>query len=120
MLKKMGFFTRIKKSIFKFEEYEKFIEEPLKKAFGYFFKLIALFSLFVTIALIYALNVNLKNIKTAIETEFPKFKVENNILNLEEKENFEYYFEDYNFQLIMSETPNSYVENDYNNCIFKG
>ena len=43
--KKMGFFTRLKKSIFKFEEYEKFVEEPLKRAFGYFFKLMIIFSL---------------------------------------------------------------------------
>lgn len=117
MLKKIGVFTRIKKSVFKFEEYEEFIEEPLKKAFGYFFKLIVIFSLFVTIALIYVLNLNLKNIKTAVETEFPNFKIESNILNIEEKETFEYYFEDYNFQLIMNETTNSYVENDYNNCL---
>ena len=58
MLEKEGFFTRIKKSVFKFEEYEKFIEESLGKALGYFFKLIVLFSLFVTITLIHTLNNN--------------------------------------------------------------
>lgn len=117
MPKKQGFFTRIKKSIFKFEEYEKFIEEPLGKAFCYFFKLIAIFSLFVTIALTYTLNTNVSNIKTALETEFPKFKIENNVLNIEEKDNFEYYFEDYDVQLIMNETKNNYEQNDYDNCL---
>lgn len=117
MQEKMNFFTRIKKSIIKFEEYEKFIEESLKKAFAYFFKLIAVFSLLVTIALAYNLNTNIKNLGTALETEFPKFKVENNILNIEEKESFEYYLEDYDVKLIMDETKSNYVENDYNNCI---
>ena len=46
---KIGFFRRLKKSVFKFEEYEKFLEEDLKKAFAYFFKLLAVFSFFVTI-----------------------------------------------------------------------
>lgn len=117
MLKKQGFFTKIKKSIFKFEEYEKFIEEPLGKAFGYFFKLIAIFSLFVTIALTYTLTTNVSNIKTAIGTEFPKFKIENNVLDIEEKDNFEYYFEDYNIQLIMNETQSNYEQKDYGNSL---
>lgn len=115
--KKIGFFSRIKKSVFKFEEYEKFIEEPLKKAFGYFFKLIAIFSLLVTIALAYTVNTNVKKIKTAIETDFPRFKVEDNILSIEEQDTFEYYLEDYNIQLIMNDTEVNYVENDYENCL---
>lgn len=117
MQEKMSFFTRLKKSIFKFEEYEKFIEESLKKAFAYFFKLIVVFSLLVTIALAYNLNTNIKLFKTAFETEFPQFRVDNNILNIEEKESFEYYFEDYDIKLIMDETKSNYVENDYDNCI---
>lgn len=115
--KKIGFFARIKKSIFNFEEYEKFIEEPIKKAFGYFFKLILIFSLLTTIALTYTVNTNIQKIKTAIETEFPNFKVENNTLSIEEQDTFEYYFEDYDFQLIMSEAEENYVKNDYNNCL---
>lgn len=115
--KKIGFFTRIKKSIFNFEEYEKFIEEPLKKAFRYFFKLMLIFSLLTTIALTYTVNTNVQKIKTAIETEFPNFKVENNTLSIEERETFEYYFKDYDFQLIMNETEANYTENDYDNCL---
>lgn len=117
MPKKQGFFTRIKKSIFKFEEYEKFIEEPLGKAFGYFIKLIAIFSLFVTIALTYTLNTNVSNIKTVLQTEIPKFKIENNILDIEEIGDFEYFFEDYNVQFIMNETQSNYEQNDYDNCL---
>lgn len=115
--KKMGFFTRLKKSIFKFEEYEKFIEEPLKRAFGYFFKLMLIFSLFITIALTYTVNTNVKSFRTALETEFPNFEIENNVLSIEEKDSFEYYFEDYDIQLILDETQENYIENDYDNCL---
>ena len=115
--KKMGFFTRLKKSIFKFEEYEKFIEEPLKRAFGYFFKLMIIFSLLITIALTYTVNTNVKSFKAALETEFPSFKIENNILSIEEKDSFEYYFEDYDIQLILDETQENNIENDYDNCL---
>ncbi len=116
-VEKIGFFTRIKKSIFNFEEYEKFIEESPKKAFAYFFKLIAIFSIFVTIVLAYTLNINVKSIIKDMETEFPKFKVENNILNIDEKEEFEYYLEDYDIQLIMNENELNYIQNDYSNCL---
>lgn len=115
--RKMGFFTRIKKSIFNFEEYEKFIEEPLKKAFGYFFKLMAIFSLLITIALTYTVNTNVQKIKTAIETEFPNFKVENNTLNIDGQDIFEYYFEDYDLQLIMNVSGIENVLNENDNCI---
>ena len=117
MTKKMGVFTRLKKSVFNFEEYEKFIEEPPQKAFGYFFKLITIFSVFVTVALTYTLGINVKIIKSALETEFPQFIVENNVLNIEEKEKFEYYFENYDVKLIMDETQDNYVENEYKNCL---
>lgn len=115
--RKMGFFTRIKKSIFNFEEYEKFIEEPLKKAFGYFFKLMAIFSLLITIALTYTVNTNVQKIKTAIETEFPNFKVENNTLNIDGQDIFEYYFEDYELQLIMNVSGIENALNENDNCI---
>lgn len=114
---KIGFFTRLKKSIFKFEEYEKFIEEPLKRAFGYFFKLMLIFSLFITIALTYTVNNNVKNFTKALKTEFPSFKIENNVLNIEGKDSFEYYFDDYDVNLIIDETQENYVENDYDNCL---
>lgn len=115
--KKMGFFTRLKKSIFKFEEYEKFIEEPLKKAFGYFFKLMAIFSLLVTIALTYTVNTNVKKITTALENEFPSFNLESGTLNIEEKDTFEYYFEDYDLYVLMDENLEIYTGNSNDSCI---
>lgn len=115
--KKIGFFARIKKSIINFEEYEKFIEEPLKKAFGFFFKLIAMFSLLITIALTYTVNTNVQKIKTAIETEFPNFKVENNTLSIDGQDIFEYYFEDYDLQLIMNVSGIENVPNENEKCI---
>ncbi len=116
-VKKIEFFKRIKKSVFNFEEYEKFIEEPIQKAFGYFFKLIALFSLIVTIALVYTINVNINNIETVIKDDkFPQFKIENNILDMNGQETYEHYFDDYNFQLIISEENTENIE-DYDNCL---
>lgn len=59
MPKKHSFLTRVKSSIFKFEEYEKFIGEPLGKAFSYFFKLIAIVSFVITLVFIYTLRTNI-------------------------------------------------------------
>lgn len=55
---KMGFFTKLKKSILNFEEYEKFIQEKTVNAFCYFFKLIAILSILVTLGLVYIHNLN--------------------------------------------------------------
>lgn len=53
---KMGFFTKLKKSILDFEDYEKFIQEKTINAFDYFFKIIAILSILVTLALTYINN----------------------------------------------------------------
>lgn len=53
---KIGFFTRLKKSIFNFENYEIFIQEKTINAFNYFFKIIAILSILVTLALTYIHN----------------------------------------------------------------
>lgn len=111
--KKIGFFRKIKKSIFNFEEYEKFVEEPLKKSFAYFFKLIAIFSFFVTCVLTYTVNTNVNKIQTALEREFPKFKIENNILSIENQDKFEYYLDDYDLYLIMDQKAETYT-GDFN------
>lgn len=115
--KKVGFFTRIKKSIFKFDEYEKFIEESLGKAFKYFFKLMLVLSLLVSIALICNFNSNFKRIKLAIQNELPEFEIKDGILEIKEDEKMEYYFEDYNFQFVMDQTQEVYTEDSYDNSI---
>lgn len=113
--KRNNFFTRIKKAIFNFDEYEKFITESIKKAIGYFVKILLLFSLIITIALIYQTNTQTKKTIDSIEKNFPNFIIENNILELEGVENFEYYFEEINLEVIMDENAINVQNTDYTN-----
>lgn len=115
--KKVGFFARIKKSIFKFDEYEKFLEEPLGKAFKYFFKLMLVFALLVTVALTYKLGIAVNKTVSAFESEFPNFTIKDGVLDIEEKDKIEYYLEDYNLKFVMDETVENYTENDYENSV---
>lgn len=114
---KIGFFSRVKKAIFKFEEYEKFIVEPTKKAFSYFLKLVLIFSFIITISLIYVLNNYIDNFLHVFKTEFPQISINNNELNIEGKDEFNYYFEDLNFQVKMDENQIADITTDYDNSI---
>lgn len=115
--KKVGFFTRIKKAILKFDEYEKFMEESLGKAFKYFFKLMLVFSLFVTIALTYNTVKNVNKTVSQFKNEFPEFEISDGALNVASEEAFELYVDEYNLQFVMDSTKESYEENDYENSI---
>ncbi len=112
---KIGFWRRIKKAILNFDEYEKFITENISKAFGYFFKLITIFSLVITIALVYKMNTETEKVVNTVEKEFPDFSITNNELQMETEENFEYYFEDLGFNVIIGKNINE--TNDYKNCL---
>ncbi len=112
---KIGFWRRIKKAILNFDEYEKFITENISKAFGYFFKLITIFSLIVTIALVYKMNTETEKVVNTVEKEFPNFLIKNNELQMETEENFEHYFEDLGFNVIIGKNINE--TNDYKNCL---
>ena len=112
---KIGFWRRIKKAILNFDEYEKFITENISKAFGYFFKLITIFSLVITIALVYKMNTETEKVVNTVEKEFPDFSIINNELQMETEENFEHYFEDLGFNVIIGKNINE--TNDYKNCL---
>lgn len=112
---KIGFWRRIKKAILNFDEYEKFITENISKAFGYFFKLITIFSLVITIALVYKMNTETEKVVNTVEKEFPNFSIINNELQMETEENFEHYFEDLGFNVIIGKNINE--TNDYKNCL---
>lgn len=112
---KIGFFRRIKKAVLNFDEYEKFITENIPKAFGYFFKIITIFSLIVTIALVYKMNTETEKVVDIIRKEFPNFSITNNELQIETEENFEHYFEELGFNVIISKNTNE--TNDYKNCL---
>ena len=114
---KIGFFSRVKKAIFKFDEYEKFIKEPLKKAFSYFFKLVIIFSFVITISLVYILNNYTEEFLKVFKEEFPKFTISNNELVIEGKDEFTYYFEDLNFQVVMNKNETADIKTDYDNSL---
>lgn len=114
---KLGFFTRIKKAIFNFEEYTKFIAESTKKAISYFIKILLIFSLIVTCALVYQMNIEVDKAIKVVKEEFPEFSITNNELQMQDGKDFNYYFEDLNFQVIMSEALETEEINNYENCL---
>lgn len=102
----MNLFTRVKKAIFKFEDYEKFIVEPISKAIKYFFQIVFIFSLIITIALAFKMNKETKRTLSIIENEIPNFSISNGILELEENEDFEKYFENIDLNIVMRKEEN--------------
>lgn len=114
---KIGFFSRMKKAVFNFDEYEKFIVEPTKKTFAYFSKLIIIFSFVITIALMYVLNNYIVDFFNVLKTEFPQFSITNNELKIEQKNEFTHYFEDLNLQVIMNENEVTDITTDYENSL---
>lgn len=113
---KMSFFKRVKTAVLKFDEYEKFLIEDMKKAFGYFFKIIAVFALIFTIACIYKVNTESEKIVQILENEFPDFSISNNELQLKDTEKFEYYFDKLDFAVIIEDE--TIKTTDYQNCIY--
>ena len=113
----IGFFTRIKKAIFKFEDYEELIIEPTKKTVGYFLKLMAIFALIIAITFIFKIDKESKLVLQVIDKEFPDFKISNNKLEVESEERFEYYFENLNFEVKMDQNIIEEDKVDYANSI---
>lgn len=114
---KMNFFTRVKKAIFKFDDYEKFIIEPTSKAIKYFFEMIFIFAFVIMIALSFKINKQATITLKIIEDEIPKFSILNDTLRLEENQNFEKYFENIDLNIMMSEDENIKESNQKSNSL---
>ena len=123
---KIGFLNRIKKAIFKFDEYEKFVKESMGKAFGYLSKLIFIFSLIITITLIFVLKHNIRIFTTVLDREFPEFTVTNGTLtngtlHVSKMEDdiieYNYYVEDANLVITINDTAENSTNTDYKNSI---
>ena len=81
--KKTPFFIRLKRSVFNFDEYKKYYEEKLSIAIKYFFKLLLLFSLILTISLTWkVINISNKLI-SSFKSECPNFNFQDYKLVLE-------------------------------------
>ena len=82
--KKIGFFKRIKMSIFNPEKYDIFLNERVSVAFRYLLKLIlilvAIFSLTTTIEI----TTQIKDLLSYVNNEFPNFEYKEGILNVGE------------------------------------
>ena len=82
---KIGFFKRLFLSITDFESYQKFAMEKTKTAVFYLFKLILLFSVIITMVMLYIFTTSFQGAKKYIETDLPEFVYENNTLSIVEE-----------------------------------
>lgn len=98
--KKIGFFEKIKTSVFKLEEYDKFLGQNFLQAFGYFVLLILIlmtvFSAVYTYEYYNEINTGLSYIKN----EMPNFIYEDSIVKFEN--NVQAYDEKYDVKLIIN------------------
>ena len=114
---KVGFFSRVKKAIFKFEEYEKFIVEKPSVAVTYLVKLVLIFSIIVTIAICYTLKINIQKFANNLNNELPEFKIEEGTLQIEDQDEYTMYFEEQNIQVIMNKNEENSIQTDYRNSL---
>lgn len=112
---KINFFARVTKAIFKFDEYDRFITEPTKKAISYLIKLMIVFAIIISSILTYQMTKNTKKVFEIINNEFPEFTITDDQLQIQE--NYEYYFEDIDLNVIITEEPINYMNLKYNNFI---
>lgn len=115
---KIGFFRRLKKAIFELEDYGTFVCEKLTVAFKYFFLLILLVSIIITIFATYDFSKKISKVYNYIENELPDFIYSEGKLNF--KDYIEGYDHDYKFRLIINTEENVLQENikKYRNKIY--
>ena len=84
-IKKVGFFTRLKVAIFKLEDYGIFLGERISVALKYFFILILLVSIIISMATTYQVFKMTNKLTNYIQNELPDFTYENGKLNFSER-----------------------------------
>jgi len=72
--KKTPFFVKVKRAIFNFDEYKEFVEEKTSESLKYFFKLLLLFVLILTIAFTWNIVNEANRIFSDLKNECPEFK----------------------------------------------
>lgn len=115
---KMNFFKRLKKAIFELEDYGYFLGERLTVAFKYFFVLVILMSIIVSLAATYKSGKMYSKAYDYIENELPDFEFKDNKLNFNQYvEGYDY---DFNFGIIINTADNLSKEkiNEYTKRIF--
>ena len=83
--KKTNFFIKLKDAIFNFDEYKNFAYEKLSVAGIYFLELMIAFAIIISLAICIK-GIQIKNkISKDIINNYPNFKLENNLLTLEDE-----------------------------------
>lgn len=113
--KKIGFFQKLKISIFKLEEYNNFLEQKLSSSFGYFALLILILMMIFSGIYTYEYYKELDTGFSYIKNEMPDFNYEDGILKAEN--NVEAYDSKYDVKLIINtdEIISEDVLNEYQN-----
>ncbi len=113
--KKMGFFQKLKISIFKLEEYNNFLEQKLSSSLGYFALLILILMMMFSAVYTYEYYKELDTGFSYIKNEMPDFNYEDGVLKSEN--NVEAYDSKYDVKLIINtdEIVPEDVLNEYQN-----
>lgn len=113
--KKLGFFEKIKISVFKLEEYDKFLEQNFFQAFGYFVLLILILMTIFSVVYTYEYYKEIDTGFNYIRNEMPDFIYKNSVLKSEN--NVEAYDEKYDVKLIINtdEVVSEDLLNEYQN-----
>lgn len=113
--KKIGFFQKLKISIFKLEEYNNFLEQKLSSSFGYFVLLILILMSVFSAVYTYEYYKELNTGFNYIKNEMPDFNYSEGILKSEN--NVESYDSKYDVKLIINtdEVISEDVLNEYQN-----
>jgi hypothetical protein len=115
---KLNFFNRIKIAIFKLEDYGMFLGERLSVAIKYFFILILILSIVISVIDSYDFSKMIGKVYNYIENELPDFVYEDGKITF--SENVEAYDEDYQFRLFINtdEEVNEETISDYKTQIY--
>ena len=101
---KIGFFKRLKISIFNLEEYKLFINERFMKAFKYVLTLIAIITIILSVLNTYQTHKKVAKLISYVKNEFPDFSYTEGKLNVNGK--VDAYDEEYEAKLITDTTEN--------------
>ncbi len=107
--KKIGFFKRLKMAIFKLEDYGMFLGERVSVAFKYFFILVLLASIIISVATTVDFFKMVNKISNYIQNELPEFVYEEGKLHFDNY--IEAYDHEYDFGLIINTDDNLTEEN---------
>ncbi len=102
--KKIGFFKRLKISIFNLEEYKVFIDEKFSKAFKYLLTLVAIITIILSILNVYQAKNKISKLISYVKNDFPNFAYSEGKLNVTEK--VKAYDEEYDATLIADTSDN--------------